>query len=153
MCLNSFTAVCSPVAGHVDHLRRKGELAQANFENKMVLPIGPFDPSFGNLTDLAEVTSSMSPGFLGFPAFKVASVCRGMCDMESHSLGETLHLYSRMLPHRNKKGEVLHWRGGWNCDRRLHPQALGVCDWRDAAARNPRSQYYGGWCAANSLTL
>jgi hypothetical protein len=54
------------------------------------------------------LNGALLPGTLGYPEYGVASVCFGCSDIELHSLFDTFHLGSNLLPYSENRN-----RGGW----------------------------------------
>jgi hypothetical protein len=85
LALGEYTTIVDVIYNHYD---RFGNLAGKLIENKMAVHRGPPSLSFNSWTSSC---TEVPPGALGFPRYKVATICTAMDAVELHELHDTMH--------------------------------------------------------------
>ena len=85
LALGEYTTIVDVIYNHYD---RFGNLAGKLIENKMAVHRGPPSLSFSSWTSCCN---EVPPGALGFPRYKVATICTAMDAVELHELHDTMH--------------------------------------------------------------
>ncbi len=122
-----YSSVIDACAGHSDVYSKKS--SGFEMENKMTLCFGNADTSIKMTKFVRE--GKVPPGFLGYPQFKVATVCYAMDEMEVHDLASQQIMHSATCVDRPKN----YSRGSWtyNAKKKEHtfyPQGMAICDLR-----------------------
>ena len=85
LSLGEYTTIVDVIYNHFD---RFGNLAGKLIENKMAFHRGPPSLRFSSWTSCC---SEVPPGALGFPRYKVGTICTAMDAVELHELHDTMH--------------------------------------------------------------